>query len=127
MRVFGSTALVVSLLVAPALAQFDAVSGTWSGHWVPEPRARDAVTVRFTVEDAVLTGELLNPVRIPFKTVTFDADTRRVVAEAEHGELGRVRLEGRIEEDTRLNGTLSRGDVTGEMRLTKWTYVVPAR
>ena len=109
------------LVTAPAFAQNDALRGTWSGQWIPES-GYDASTVRFEVEGDVITGEMLNPENVAFDRIEFDPETLELVAEATSPEHGRFRIEARIEEVTRLNGTLSHDDVSGALRLTKWTY-----
>ncbi len=113
--------LALTLLTPRPLAQVDALRGTWSGSWVPES-GREAMTVRFFLDGDSLAGEMLSPESLEFSTIAFDGDTRSVVAEAESDELGRFRIEARIEDETRLNGTLTRDDVTGDMKLTKWTF-----
>ena len=113
---------VASTMLTPlVIAQTDALRGTWSGSWHPEG-GRAAATVRFFLDGDVVTGEMLNPAQLEFTSISFDEDTLRLVAEAESSDLGPVRLEARIEEETRLNGTLTRSDVTGDVRLTKWTF-----
>lgn len=109
------------LVTAPAFAQNDALRGTWSGQWIPES-GYDASTVRFEVEGDVITGEMLNPENVAFDRIEFDPETLELVAEATSPEHGHFRIEVRIEEVTRLNGTLSHDDVSGALRLTKWTY-----
>ena len=108
------------LVTAPAFAQHDALRGTWSGQWIPES-GYDASTVRFEVDVDTITGEMLNPANVAFDYIEFDADALELVAEATSPEHGHFRIEARIEEVTRLNGTLSHDDVSGALRLT-WTY-----
>jgi len=120
--------VVICLLILiagaiPAWAQNDALRGTWSGHWAPGGTGRDAVTVRFSIVDGQLTGEIVNPENLDFSSLSFDASSLSVTAEATGGEDGPYRIEARIDDETRLNGTLSSGTTSGEMRLTKWTYV----
>ncbi len=117
-RLLPALALSLAVGAAPALAQTDDLRGTWSGSWTPEGGIRDAVTVRFEVIDDALAGEIVNPENVEFDSVAFDPADRSVVAEG-----GDFRIEARIEEETRLNGTLSQGGTTGELRLTKWTFV----
>ena len=109
------------LVTAPAFAQHDVLRGTWSGQWIPES-GYDASTVRFEVDGDAITGEMLNPESVAFDRIEFDPDTLEIVAEAISPEHGHFRIEARIEEVTRLNGTLSHDDVSGALRLTKWTY-----
>lgn len=118
-RFFVPNATIILILAAiPAIAQSNPLRGTWSGSWTPDGGVRDAVTVRFEVIDGKLTGEIVNPENVDFENIEFDASDLSLVAEA-----GDFRIEARIEEETRLNGTLDKGSTHGEMRLTKWTYV----
>ena len=109
------------VLAAQAYAQNDALRGTWSGQWIPES-GYDAATVRFDVDGDAITGEMLNPETLAFDTVDFDGTTLELVAEVTSPEHGHFRIEARLEEVTRLNGTLTHDEVSGELRLTKWTY-----
>ncbi|MEE2637928.1 MAG: hypothetical protein VYE68_11930 [Acidobacteriota bacterium] len=109
------------VLAAQAYAQNDALRGTWSGQWIPES-GYDAATVRFDVDGDAITGEMLNPETLAFDTVDFDGTTLELVAEVTSPEHGHFRIEARLEEVTRLNGTLTHDGVSGELRLTKWTY-----
>ena len=109
------------LMTAPAFAQNDALHGTWSGQWIPDS-GYDASTVRFEVDGDTITGEMLNPAQAPFDVIEFDPDTLELVAEVDSPEHGRFRIEARIEEVTRLNGTLTHDGAGGRLRLTKWTY-----
>ena len=113
--------LGIILVNAPAFAQNDALRGTWSGQWIPES-GYDASTVRFEVDGDTVTGEMLNPANVAFDVVDFDPDTLELVAEAASSEHGHFRIEARIEEVTRLNGTLTHDGASGALRLTKWTY-----
>lgn len=122
-RVLFTMFLLLTLSAIPARAQSDAIEGTWSGHWVPDGGVRDAVTVRFSVDGSKVTGEIVNPENIAFDSVSFDGSDLSLVAEAKGGQNGNIRIEARIEEETRLNGKLMYGATSGEMKLTKWTYV----
>lgn len=122
-RFFYSLILILTLSVAPALAQPNALRGTWSGHWISPSGVRDAVTLRFSIEDDALVGEMVNPESVTFDNVSFDDQHLSVVAEAETAETGKIRVEARIEDETRLDGTVTLGDKSGEMKLTKWTFV----
>ncbi len=93
----------------------------WSGAWAPES-GHQRVTVRFFLDGDSLAGEMLSPESLEFSTIAFDGDTGSLVAEAESSELGRFRIDAKIEDETRLNGTLTRDDVTGNLKLTKWTF-----
>ena len=56
---------------------------------------------------------MVNPEGMRFDNVSFDSATGSVVAEAENSEPGHFRIETRIEEETRLNGTLVHDHTTG--------------
>ena len=114
-------ALGLTLVASPAFAQADALGGTWSGHWIPES-GYDAVTVRFVLNDDAITGEMLNQAPVEFDSIMFDPDSLSLVTEAESADHGHVLIEARIEDVTRLNGTLIHRDRTGAVRLTKWTF-----
>ena len=102
-------------------AQADELRGTWSGQWIPES-GYDAATVRFVVDDGVVSGEMLNPEPLDFDSIEFDPGTLAVVAVGRTAEGQAVRIDARIEEFTRLNGTLTVGGTSGDVRLTRWTY-----
>ncbi len=122
MRATRARFLLAAFLIAPpAFAQNDALRGTWSGQWIPES-GYDASTVRFEVDGDAITGEMLNPATVAFDVIEFDPDTFELVAEANHPEDGHFRIEARIEDVTRLNGTLFHDGAGGALRLTKWTY-----
>ena len=113
--------VALALLAQPILADSDALRGTWSGRWTPDTGQRP-VTLRFEQNGDEVTGEMLNPEQLSFDSVVFDPETLSVVAEVTSSEHGHFKVEARIEEDTRLNGTLTHGDTTADVRLTKWTY-----
>jgi hypothetical protein len=113
----------LSLAGGIAWAQSNELRGTWSGHWEPDGGVRDAVTVRFSIVDDELTGEIVNPEGLEFDRISFDSANRSLVAEATGAEEATFKIEARIEEGTRLNGTLTYNGTSGEMKLTKWTYV----
>ena len=121
MRLACLLSLALTLLTPRALAQADALRGTWSGGWAPES-GHQRVTVRFFLDGDSLAGEMLSPESLEFSTIAFDGDTGSLVAEAESSELGRFRIDAKIEDETRLNGTLTRDDVAGNLKLTKWTF-----
>jgi hypothetical protein len=113
--------VALALLVQPAIADSNHLRGTWSGLWEPEAGLR-SVTVRFTQAGDTLAGEMLTPERLPFDSVTFDTDTSSIVAEVRSSDQGAFKLGARIEDGTRLYGTLTHNGDTGDVRLTKWTY-----
>ena len=119
-RLWTGACLGLTLFAATGWAN-DALRGTWSGHWAPNGEGRDAVTVEFQLEDNALVGHMVNPERLDFTRVQFDAGTNRVVAEATAADNSVYRIEATMNA-TRLEGTLSHSDSQGEMRLTKWTY-----
>lgn len=65
---------------------------------------------------------MLSPTNVEFTKVTFDRKSLKVTASAENPERGNVEVIARIEETIRLNGTMTHDDMTGELRLTKWTF-----
>jgi hypothetical protein len=116
---FAMVALAVT--VAPLWAQPYELRGTWSGTWIPADGIRDSITVRFHRDADELSGEILSPENLALETLSFDNETGRVVAEAK-GSQGDIQIEAQIEEETRLNGTITYGNDGGVLRLTKWTY-----
>jgi len=114
----------VGLWVPGATAQsMDDLRGTWSGDWILDSGPRDRVTVEFRREGDVLTGKLLNPEQFDLTRVEFEESTGALVAEGTDPESHTTyRMEARVE-GTRLNGTMISGSGSGEMKLTKWTYV----
>jgi hypothetical protein len=117
--------LIIGLFhgVSPLTAAVE-VNGKWSGGWTPQGGVRDAVTVEFNQDDAgKVTGKFITPVEMPFTSVTINPTSGAVVLEAKDAKSGKqYRLDGKIE-GTELKGTLKAGDVSGEIRLIKWTYV----
>ena len=110
--------IVMTLLAPSLLAQGDALRGTWSGSWRPEG-CYESSTLRFSVglDDDIFSGEMINPECVKFTSISFDEETLRLVAEA-----AGVSVQAQVEDGTRLNGTLTVRGVTGEIRLTKWTF-----
>jgi len=119
-----SIVLAFSVVVSPALAQTpEDVRGTWSGDWIPESGPRHSVTVEFSWDGDTLKGKLLNPRQVDLTEAEFDASHAMVVAEAQDPEShSTFHIEAKVE-GTRLNGTMTWSEGTGELRLTKWTYV----
>jgi hypothetical protein len=113
--------LVAMMTPASGRAESSALDGTWSGGWISK-KGYDACTVRFESDGDRVTAHMLSPQKLDFTTVTFDRKTQRVVATAQIPEQGKIEIDARIEDKTRLNGTLTRDDMSGEMRLTKWTF-----
>jgi hypothetical protein len=122
-RIWYALLLTLTLAVSPGVAQSDALRGTWSGSWIPGSGVRDSVTVRFSMEGESVVGEMVNPESIEFEEVSFDGQNLSLVAKGQSDELGQVRIEAKIEEETRLEGMIMLGDTQGELRLTKWTFV----
>jgi hypothetical protein len=116
--------LLTLALVAPSSAQsMSDVKGTWSGDWIRESGVRDRVSVEFRIEDEALGGKLLNPEQLDLSHVEFDEESHMVVAEAQDPEThASFRIEATIE-GTRMNGKMESTLGSGEIRLTKWTYV----
>lgn len=121
----GLTCWLVTIPLVPRLAgqTINDVKGTWSGDWIPESGARDRVTVEFRVENGSLVGKLLNPEQLDLSRVEFDEKTHAVVAEAVDAQThARFTIEARVD-GTRMNGKMDSTEGSGEIRLTKWTYV----
>jgi hypothetical protein len=118
-------ALIVALasLAHSAGAQAPSINGTWSGNWTPKGGVPDAVTIELRVDNTgILTGKFFNPVQAEFSKATFSPKTGLIAAEAtDQKSWKHYKLEGKIK-DTELLGTLSAGDVSGELRLIKWTF-----
>ena len=124
-RLIVACCLSFTLFAMPALSQSaDDVRGTWSGDWRSESGARDRVTVEFQWDGEELTGKMLNPGQVELSHVRFDAESRLLVAEAVDSETSTTyKLELRLDDATRMNGTLGAGTDTGDVHLVKWTYV----
>jgi hypothetical protein len=121
----GLTLCLVTILLAPQLSgqSMSDVKGTWSGDWIPESGPRDRVTVEFRVEDGSLIGKLLNPAQLDLSRADFDEKTHVVMAEAVDPEThAHFTIEATVE-GTRMNGKMDSTEGSGEIRLTKWTYV----
>ena len=118
-------ALIVAFaaLAHSAGAQAPSINGTWSGNWMPKGGVPDAVTIELRLDNSgILTGKFLNPVQAEFSKATFSPKTGLIAAEATDQKSGKhYNLEGEIK-DTELQGILSAGDVSGELRLIKWTF-----
>jgi hypothetical protein len=120
----GLFALVAVFSVVQPLEAAVEVNGKWSGGWTPQGGVRDAVTVEFSQDAAgKVTGRFITPVEMAFTAVTVNTTSGAVTLEAKDAKSGKVyKLDGKIE-GTELKGTLKVGDVSGEVRLIKWTYV----
>jgi hypothetical protein len=127
-KLLRSTLLIAPVMIASsALAQTDALRGTWSGSWTPESGGRERVTVRFSIDHDEIVGELVNPEELRFDEVSFDSRRLELEAEGSSESMGEISMEARIEEETRLNGELTVGNKSGQIHLTKWTFVPRAR
>jgi hypothetical protein len=102
-------------------AQQDALKGTWSGGCHTKA-GYEACTVRFESDGVRFTGRMLSPTKAEFTSVTFDPKTLKVVATTENSEDGSLAIQATIKEETRLHGTVTQGDMTGKLLLTKWTF-----
>jgi hypothetical protein len=116
-------AFIVAVLALSTWAQTPAINGTWSGDWTPNGGVLDAVTIELKLDDSGgLMGKFLNPIQKEFSKATFNRKTRTIEAETTDQKSGKVyKLEGKIA-GTELKGTLSSGNVSGELRLIKWTF-----
>lgn len=127
-RLFMLGGLTCCLVTIPLVGQLagqtiNDVKGTWSGDWIPESGPRDRVTLEFRVEDGSLVGKLLNPEQLDLSRVEFDENAHKVVAEALDPEThARFTIEATVD-GTRMNGKMDSTALSGEIRLTKWTYV----
>ncbi|HEX4999330.1 MAG TPA: hypothetical protein VFY29_13970 [Terriglobia bacterium] len=116
---------VVALALEPAAfgAASIEIAGKWSGGWTPEGGVRDSVTVEFDQENGKVTGRFVTPQSMPFTMVSVNLNSGAVSLEAKDAKSGKLyRIEGKVE-GTELKGTLKAGDVQGQIRLIKWTYV----
>src|SRR4051812_26306049 len=122
MKVISLAVLVLILAMAPSLvADTGALKGTWSGNWTPKGGVPDAITIELHQESSStpLTGKFLNPAPMDFSKVTFNAKTALVTIEATDEKTGKhYKLEGRVD-GNEIKGTLTGGDVSGEVRLIK--------
>jgi hypothetical protein len=103
-------------LAHSAWMQAPSISGTWSGNWMPKGGLPDAVTIELRLDNSgVLTGKFINPAPMEFSKATFSPKTGLIAVEATDQKSGKhYKLEGRIK-DTELQGTLTAGDVSGEL------------
>ena len=120
--------LVTSMLLpafgaAAAAAGVHEIVGTWSGNWMPKGGSLDAVTVELKEDKAgKLTGKFLTPTPMDFSEASFNPSTKAIMFEATNAKTGKLyRVEGKIK-GTELTGTLMGNDMTGEVRLIKWTF-----
>lgn len=114
---------VLMLPLVGTAADTTDVTGTWSGNWTPKGGVMDAVTVEFRLENGKLAGRFRTPVPMDFTRVSFDAKTGAVSAEATDAKSGkRYKLDGKRTGND-IKGTLTAGEITGDVLLIKWTYV----
>jgi hypothetical protein len=118
------TFLVVLTAFAPSFAaDSGSINGTWSGNWTPKGGIPDAITVELKQDEAGrLTGKFLNPAAMDFAKATLNPKTGLLTVEAMDQKSGKhYKLEGKVE-GTEIKGTLTQGDITGDLRLIKWTF-----
>ncbi len=114
--------LILSMMTpVSGYAQSNGLNGTWSGGWTTK-EGYEACTIRFDSDGDRLIGHMLSPEKVEFTSITVDRKTLRVVATAQIPEQGTFRIDARIEDNTRLNGTLAHDDMTGALHLVKWTF-----
>lgn len=116
--------LLVTALTPMLEAQnSSAINGTWSGNWTPKGGIPDAVTIEVRQDNGgMVSGKFVNPAPMEFSKATFNAKTGIVMLEAtDEKSTKHYKLEGRLE-GTEIKGTLGAGDVSGEVRLIKWTF-----
>jgi hypothetical protein len=121
-KVWGAI-LLGSMMGLSAIAAETAISGTWSGNWTPKGGVPDAITIELKQDNAgMVTGKFVNPAQVEFSKTTFNPKTGIIMAEATDQKSGKhYKLDGKIE-GTELKGTLVANEVTGEVRLIKWTF-----
>ena len=117
----GAVLLGLTMLI-PVLSA-DGITGTWSGNWTPKGGVPDAITVEIRQDTAgKITGKFLNPAPMDFSKATLNAKTAMLSVEATDQKSGKnYKLDAKLE-GNELKGTLAAGDVTGEVRLIKWTF-----
>ena len=122
-KVWSGVLLALAVLSPSVGAQTAAINGTWSGNWTPKGGTPDAVTIELRQENSgMVTGKFLNPAQMEFSKATFNPKTGVILIEATDQKAGkRYHLEGKIE-GTELKGTLGAGNVSGGLRLIKWTF-----
>jgi hypothetical protein len=118
--------VLVTAMLLPAFAAAAGVHeivGTWSGNWMPKGGSLDAVTVELREDTAgKLTGKFLTPTPMDFSEASFNPATKAIAFEATNAKTGKLyRVDGKIK-GTELIGTFVANDMTGEVRLIKWTF-----
>jgi hypothetical protein len=121
--VYWSLFLALFLLfVSPLSAETDSIVGTWSGNWTPKGGVMDAVSVQVREENGMLKGKFMSPAAMDFTKVSVDK-AGIVKLEATDSKTGKVyKVDGHLK-GTEIKGTMTAGDVSGDLLLIKWTYV----
>jgi hypothetical protein len=113
------------VIVASALAQADAVSGTWTGDWGPSPNDRNDVTLQLKWDGKALTGNITGGTNvsgpIALQKTSFDPKTGAVHMEADASSRGRTIhyvVEGKVEKGA-MTGSWNHDNRKGDFKLTK--------
>jgi hypothetical protein len=119
--------LALSLLAPQASsapgASRNALRGTWSGDWTPNG-VWQSITIEISEDKpTVLTGKfVVQPSPVAFGKLSYDVKTNAIAIEAGDQESGtRYHLTGKVK-GTEIVGTLTVGEISGEVRLIKWTF-----
>jgi hypothetical protein len=126
LKIVGFLSIVACLvIVASAVAQADAVSGTWTGDWGPSPNDRNDVTLQLKWDGKALTGNITGGTNvsapIPIQKTTFDPKTGAVHMEADASSRGRTVhyvVEGKVEKNA-MTGSWNHDNRKGDFKLTK--------
>jgi len=124
MRSFSLVAAILVVLPLTCLSiDLETLKGTWSGSWTPKGGVIDAVTVEFHEENGKLVGSFRTPVPMNYSKAEYDSKTGKVTLEATDPKSGKLyKVDGKLN-NFEIKGTLTAGDVTGDVLLIKWTYV----
>ncbi len=103
--------MAVALLfaAAPVSAKVAALTGKWSGYWIPKGGSREAVEIDFS-DNSGSKGRFVAPEGMEFTKASVDMDSGRAEIEATDSKSGKkYAIEGTIE-NTELSGLLTVGD-----------------
>jgi uncharacterized protein (DUF2147 family) len=126
MRKLGLSLVTLGLglaLATSALAQSDALTGTWKGDWGPSAGDRNAATVELKWDGKALTGTVNpGPNAVPLKKATFDPKSAAVHFEADVKGRGgsdiHYVVDGKVAGKT-MTGSWSHDDRKGDFKITK--------
>lgn len=118
--------VVAASLIVPRVAvaaDINDIAGTWSGNWTPKGGVLDAMTIEVRVEGGKILGRFRTPVAMDFTRATYDPKTGAVSIEATDSKAARTyKLTAKLTGND-IKGTITVGNVPGEVLLIKWTYV----